>query len=364
MRWPARFGTVYQAANWIYLGEGVGRSKGRGRLRFFNRREGRWRSERVLRKRRLGLAELRSCPEWIAEWTPDKGRYVWFEGSRREKRALKRALKYAPKPYPKRRRVKACRRRVAVLEPDRSGARLDLSDVSILRLRSREPSLLRADDERTDESPGAPRRKLQVGALADLVVVAAASIADAVTDRPPRSLVLRPCAIAVELDLACPLRAARRICRKLAKLWFDPSGQRHQTGQPRAPRLLSLGAGFVDAWSAANGADPGYTCCQNQNLLNFPSTLNQRIDLELLRGAIGVDEMNLVGDDAGDRLPSGLWPADHAGAITTLDIPEGSIAVPESSTWIMMLLGFVALGFAGWRARSQAPASEVTLLRG
>ena len=39
-------GTVYQAANWLYLGEGVGRSDSRGRWRFFNRREGRWRSER------------------------------------------------------------------------------------------------------------------------------------------------------------------------------------------------------------------------------------------------------------------------------------------------------------------------------
>ena len=99
-------GTVYQACNWIFLGEGVGRSKGRGRLQFFNRREGRWRSERVLRKRRLKLAELRSHREWIAEWTPDKGRYVWFEGSRREKRELRRALKYEPQPYLKRRRAK------------------------------------------------------------------------------------------------------------------------------------------------------------------------------------------------------------------------------------------------------------------
>jgi hypothetical protein len=96
-------GTVYQACNWIYLDEGVGRSKGRGRLQFFNRREGRWRSERALRRRSLKLAELRSHPEWIADWTPDKGRYVWFEGSRREKHELGRALKYEPQPYPKRR---------------------------------------------------------------------------------------------------------------------------------------------------------------------------------------------------------------------------------------------------------------------
>jgi hypothetical protein len=31
-------GMVYRAANWLYLGEGVERGKGRGRLRFFNRR--------------------------------------------------------------------------------------------------------------------------------------------------------------------------------------------------------------------------------------------------------------------------------------------------------------------------------------
>jgi hypothetical protein len=100
-------GVIYRACNWLYLGTGVGRSKNRGRLRFFNRREGCWRSERVLRKRKLALAELRSHPEWIAEWTPDKGRFVWFEGARREKRELRQALKYAPQPYPKRRRRRA-----------------------------------------------------------------------------------------------------------------------------------------------------------------------------------------------------------------------------------------------------------------
>jgi hypothetical protein len=118
----------------------------------------------------------------------------------------------------------------------------------------------------------------------------------------------------------------------------------------------AIDAGFVDAWSAANGTDPGYTCCQNQNLLNFPSTLNQRIDLELLLGAIGVDDAHLIGDGADDRLPSGLWPADHAGLITTLEIPRGSLAVPEASTWAMLLLGFVGicLGTPIWRRRGSA----------
>jgi len=95
-------GTVYQAANWLYLGVGVGRRGGKGRWRFFSRREGRWSAEREIRARGKTLADVRSHPEWIAERAPDKGRYVWFEGSRREKRDLRRALKYAPQPYPKR----------------------------------------------------------------------------------------------------------------------------------------------------------------------------------------------------------------------------------------------------------------------
>jgi hypothetical protein len=100
-------GAVYQAANWLYLGVGVGRSGGRGRWRFFSKRDGRWHGERAIRKRRLRPADLRSRPEWIAQFTPDKGRYVWFEGAQREKRELRRALKYEPQPYPKRGRAKA-----------------------------------------------------------------------------------------------------------------------------------------------------------------------------------------------------------------------------------------------------------------
>jgi hypothetical protein len=95
-------GAVYQACNWLYLGVGVGRRSRSGRWRFFSRREGKWRAERTLRKRRLKLADLRAHPEWVAEHCPDKHRYVWFGGSRLERRELRRALKYPPRPYPKR----------------------------------------------------------------------------------------------------------------------------------------------------------------------------------------------------------------------------------------------------------------------
>jgi cytosine deaminase len=53
-----------------------------------------------------------------------------------------------------------------------------------------------------DKALGGPRRELRAGAVADLVVVAAASVADAVIDRPPRSLVLRAGRVGAENGVA------------------------------------------------------------------------------------------------------------------------------------------------------------------
>jgi cytosine deaminase len=53
-----------------------------------------------------------------------------------------------------------------------------------------------------DKALGGRSRELRVGEIADLVVVAAPSIADAVVDRPPRALVLRAGRIAAERGVA------------------------------------------------------------------------------------------------------------------------------------------------------------------
>ena len=53
-----------------------------------------------------------------------------------------------------------------------------------------------------DKALGVPRRELRAGAVADLVVVAAASVADTVINRPPRSLVLRAGRTAAENGVA------------------------------------------------------------------------------------------------------------------------------------------------------------------
>jgi cytosine deaminase len=49
-----------------------------------------------------------------------------------------------------------------------------------------------------DKALGCPRREVRAGAVADLVAVEAASVADAVVDRPPRKLVVRAGRVAAE----------------------------------------------------------------------------------------------------------------------------------------------------------------------
>ena len=79
-------------------------------------------------------------------------------------------------------------------------------------------------------------------------------------------------------------------------------------------------SGFSDAWQAKHPSDPGFTCCQATDLLNPTSTLTERVDLVLTRGPFHVAKASLVGDEASDRLPSGLWPSDHAGVVVTLEL--------------------------------------------
>ncbi len=83
-------------------------------------------------------------------------------------------------------------------------------------------------------------------------------------------------------------------------------------------------AGFVDAWTRKRPSDPGLTCCHLADLSNPTSApFDRRIDLVLFRGAFQVEDIGLVGQKPGDRIPPGLWPSDHAGIVATLRIPRG-----------------------------------------
>jgi endonuclease/exonuclease/phosphatase family metal-dependent hydrolase len=73
-------------------------------------------------------------------------------------------------------------------------------------------------------------------------------------------------------------------------------------------------AGFIDAWSAANPFDAGYT-------RDVPN-MTRRSDYVMLRGPFAVQTAALVGEEPGDRTASGLYASDHAGVVIKLERPE------------------------------------------
>ncbi|MCW9097899.1 MAG: endonuclease/exonuclease/phosphatase family protein [Ignavibacteriaceae bacterium] len=80
------------------------------------------------------------------------------------------------------------------------------------------------------------------------------------------------------------------------------------------------GAGYVDVWTLRNGNPPGFTCCQEENLLNQESILSERVDVIFASEApINKVKANVVGNDETDKTPSGLWPSDHAGVVAQIE---------------------------------------------
>jgi endonuclease/exonuclease/phosphatase family metal-dependent hydrolase len=72
-----------------------------------------------------------------------------------------------------------------------------------------------------------------------------------------------------------------------------------------------IAAGFTDTGKRAA------TCCQDENLLNPVSKLDQWIDHIVVRPKARVLWSKIVGNRPSDRI-SGLWPSDHAGVVAKL----------------------------------------------
>jgi endonuclease/exonuclease/phosphatase family metal-dependent hydrolase len=86
------------------------------------------------------------------------------------------------------------------------------------------------------------------------------------------------------------------------------------------PYMQLAGAGYTDAWTLRPGGPPGFTCCQAENLLNLDSILLDRRDVTFSREMpYGMVKVNLVGNEETDKTPSGLWPSDHAGVVTSME---------------------------------------------
>ena len=93
-------GTIYQAANWHYIGttrtaEQQGKATQRQHWRY---PDGTFITSRTMR-RWFGGAEVARFAGLVPEWQPDRARYVHFE---RNKKRWRRLLRYNILPYPKR----------------------------------------------------------------------------------------------------------------------------------------------------------------------------------------------------------------------------------------------------------------------
>lgn len=82
---------------------------------------------------------------------------------------------------------------------------------------------------------------------------------------------------------------------------------------------LLLDANYIDLWQM-DTSGIGYTCCQEADILNEVSDLTVRIDQIFVRNFFTPKSIltHTVGDNPDDKLPSGLWPSDHAGVVAQI----------------------------------------------
>lgn len=98
------------------------------------------------------------------------------------------------------------------------------------------------------------------------------------------------------------------------------------------PYAVMTANGYTDTWLVRNGSpEPGFTCCQDDLLMNAVSWLDQRIDHVWVRpplsGAQGPHFLRavhaeVVGDRQEDRTIDGLWPSDHAGVVVGMTLRQ------------------------------------------
>lgn len=92
---------------------------------------------------------------------------------------------------------------------------------------------------------------------------------------------------------------------------------------PLAPYFITtayqrLAGTFTDTWNLRPGKPNGFTCCQAADLLNDPSSLDERIDIVFALPAPSAVKSNVMDAESSDKTLSGLWPSDHASVIAEL----------------------------------------------
>ncbi len=119
-------------------------------------------------------------------------------------------------------------------------------------------------------------------------------------------------------------------------------------GTGTATYSIIRNAGFADAWASLRPNDAGYTCCQAADLKNAVSTLAERIDHVFSRGQLTPTAAELLGEQAADRTPGGLWPSDHAGNLVSfntggadevVEATFGAVTVTSRRVTVRLTLG-------------------------
>jgi endonuclease/exonuclease/phosphatase family metal-dependent hydrolase len=93
---------------------------------------------------------------------------------------------------------------------------------------------------------------------------------------------------------------------------------------PLAPYFIEtayqqLSVDYTDTWTLRHGEPKnGFTCCQAADLLNGPSSLDERIDIVFANPAPAKTKTAVLNAKSDDKTASGLWPSDHASVFTKL----------------------------------------------
>lgn len=89
------------------------------------------------------------------------------------------------------------------------------------------------------------------------------------------------------------------------------------------PYMQVLADGYLDTWLLQSKYLEGYTSGYDEYVSDPNAELTTRIDFVLVNPVdirIGDVKCYLVGDEAGDMTPNGLWPSDHAGVVAKVHL--------------------------------------------
>ena len=120
--------------------------------------------------------------------------------------------------------------------------------------------------------------------------------------------------------------------RKLIVLGDINSSPEDAAVSPAAPYAQFVATGFEDAWTANDDDDRprrGFTCCQQSDLGNPTSELDERIDTIFLGDPAEEVESKRVGQKpAFDSQP--FWASDHAGVVAEIEFDDDSDSDSDS----------------------------------